>query len=138
MSLSNTYVSALEHANLFQSYEHLSRFKELMDCYSGFPFFSKGLGKCMYLSAWDEVHFTVILEILNAMVLGKDKNTKEMTSNGESLAMEQTTGEYYIYLLSLAFLENKPYQMPDDSLIEPENKYILLQALRASQVIDNL
>ena len=42
-------VAALDEEKLFENSEHRTRFLELMDCYGGYPFFTKGLCKCMYL-----------------------------------------------------------------------------------------
>ena len=92
----------------------------------------------MYLSAWDDVHFVIILEILNAMALGKDPNTNEMRINGDILAEEQTNGEYYVYLLSNAFLDNKSFHLSENAKIEPENRYIIEQAPKASEIIDSI
>ena len=138
MNLKDTYLSALDTADMFESSAHRTRFKELLDCFSGYSFFSKGLCKCMYLSAWDDEHFVIILEILNAMALGKDPNTNEMRINGDILAEEQTNGEYYVYLLSNAFLDNKPFHLSENAKIEPENRYIIEQALKASEIIDSI
>lgn len=138
MNLKDTYLSALDTADLFESSAHRTRFKELLDCFSGYSFFSKGLCKCMYLSAWDDEHFVIILEILNAMALGKDPNTNEMRINGDILAEEQTNGEYYVYLLSNAFLDNKSFHLSENAKIEPENRYIIEQALKASEIIDSI
>lgn len=138
MNLKDTYLSALDTADLFESSAHRTRFKELLDCFSGYSFFSKGLCKCMYLSAWDDEHFVIILEILNAMALGKDPNTNEMRINGDILAEEQTNGEYYVYLLSNAFLDNKSFHLSENAKIEPENRYIIEQAPKASEIIDSI
>lgn len=66
-------IKALSDQNLFKDSWHKTRFKELMDCYSNYPFFTRGLCKCMYLSAWDEEHFCIMLENLAEMTLGKEK-----------------------------------------------------------------
>ena len=58
----------------------------------------------MYLSAWDEEHFAILLEMLSFMSLGKEKNTKEMSAVGDSLAQEQENDESYIYRLSISYL----------------------------------
>ena len=81
MKWKNDYLTALDEAGLFENTGHRTRFKELMDCYAGFPFFSKGLCKCIYLSAWDDEHFAIMLETLNEMTLGQEKNTGESTLN---------------------------------------------------------
>ena len=73
--------TALDKENMFEDSGHRTRFKELMDCYSSYPFFNKGLCKCMYLSAWDEAHFCILLETLMDLSLGKEKNTEEMRNS---------------------------------------------------------
>ena len=106
-------LAALDAAKLFENSGHRTRFKELMDCYSNYPFFTKGLCKCMYLSAWDDEHFAVMLETLMDMSLGREQDTKDMQVKGDALAEERNDGEYYVYLLSGAFLEDKPYILSD-------------------------
>lgn len=138
MKWKNDYLTALDEAKLFQDTGHRTRFKELMDCYAGFPFFSRGLCKCIYLSAWDDEHFAIMLETLNEMTLGREKNTGEMLDKGDSLAAEQTGGEHQIYRLSLAFLEERPFRLEEGVVLESEYRYILDQALKASDVIDQL
>lgn len=138
MNWKENYVMALETAGLFENSAHRTRFKELMDCYADYPFFSKGLCKCMYLSAWDEEHFCVMLEILADMSLGKEKNTKEMRNKGESLAEERTDEETYVYQLSNAFLDNVPFQLEEELRIGAQTRYIISQALKAADVIDGV
>ena len=101
-------VAALDEEKLFENSEHRTRFLELMDCYGGYPFFTKGLCKCMYLSAWDEEHFAILLETLMRMSLGREQNTEDMEANGEALAREEDGDEQKMYLLSCEFLEGKP------------------------------
>lgn len=57
-------------------------------------FFSKGLCKCIYLSAWDEEHFCIMVETLTELSLGRETDTKEMSIKGDALADEQMDGEY--------------------------------------------
>lgn len=138
MSWKHHCLAALSEANLFENSGHRTRFKELMDCYSEQPFFTRGLCKCMYLSAWDEEHFFVMLETLSGMSLGKEQNTEEMRLIGDALAEEQATDEYYVYMLSIAFLDNIPYPVPDVADIRPETIYIIQQAQKAAEIIDGL
>ena len=49
MNQKDACLLALDRAKLFENSGHRTRFKELMDCYSHFPFFTNGLCKCMYL-----------------------------------------------------------------------------------------
>ena len=131
-------LAALDAAKLFENSGHRTRFKELMDCYSNYPFFTKGLCKCMYLSAWDDEHFAVMLETLMDMSLGREQDTKDMQVKGDALAEERNDGEYFVYLLSGAFLEDKPYILPEDADIPQEIRYIIDRAIRASAVIDEV
>ncbi len=126
----------LTREGLFENAGHRARFRELIDCYSHYPFFNKGLCKCMYLSAWDEEHFVILLETLMGMAAGREKNTRDMEERGDELLKAHTDAEHYVYLLSCAFLENKPYTMPEEGKIPAETAHIIRQALRAAEVIE--
>ena len=132
------YFSILDQGNMFQDSGHRTRFKELLDCYADFPFFTKGLCKCMYLSAWDDEHFCILLEILTDMSLGRETNTREMRVKGEALAEEQHNAEYYVYQLSNAFLDNASYHLPEGAKIPPEIRHISSCALQAAELIDQV
>ena len=138
MSWGDKCLMALAEKKLFESSGHRTRFKELMDCYSDYPFFSKGLCKCMYLSAWDEEHFCVMLETLTDMSLGRETDTGDMRMEGDIRAGEQMDDEYYMYHLANAFLDGVPFQLAPDANVSPEKRYTIRQALRAAEVIDNL
>ena len=131
-------IRALSDQDLFEDSWHKTRFKELLDCYISYPFFTKGLCKCMYLSAWDEEHFCIMLGNLAEMTLGQEKNTKEMQNRGDVLAQEQTDSQYYVYQLSCAFLEDRPFYLDEDAQVDPAVRYIIGQALKASAIIDAL
>lgn len=134
----NSYFSILDTENMFEDPGHRSRFKELLDCYADFPFFTKGLCKCMYLSAWDDEHFCIMLEILTDMSLGGDSTTREMRIKGEALAEEQPNAEYYVYQLSNAFLDGTAYELPEDADLPPEIRHIISRALQAGAFIDQV
>ncbi len=138
MNWKDDYVIALDKAGVFENSGHLTRFKELMDCYSGYPFFTKGLCKCIYLSAWDEEHFMIMLETLTDMTLGKERDTEEMLIKGDALADEQVDEESYIYRLSIAFLEEKPFQLEEGVTLSPQYQYIIARALQASEIIEGM
>lgn len=138
MEFKERCIRALEEQKLFQDSGHMTRFKELMDCYSGYPFFGGGLCKCMYLSAWDEEHFAIMLGILTELALGRERSTEEMRRQGEELAREQLNGDFYIYELSNAFLDGRRYQLPGDARIEPEIAYIIQKAQEAAEIIDRI
>lgn len=138
MGFRDQCISALEAKKLFMDSGHLTRFKELLDCYSDYPFFSKGLCKCMYLSAWDEEHFAMMLGILTQLALGKERDTQEMRRQGEELAREHRNGEFYIYEMSNAFLEGKSFQLPKEARIQPEFAFIIQKAQEAAEVIEGI
>jgi len=138
MSKSEQYLSALDEKGLFVSSGHKTRFKELVDCYGAYPFFTKGLCKCMYLSAWDEEHFAMILEILSDLAIGRERDTQEMRLQGDVLAGQQKGGEYYVFQLSNAFLDGGQFVLKGDEDISEQIRYIIRQALKAEQVIDSI
>lgn len=131
-------VTALNAENMFDSSSHKSRFKELLDCYFNYPFFNKGLCKCMYLSAWDDEHFCNLLEMLSNMVLQREKDTTEMSAHGVILSRQQTDSEYYMYQLAVSFLENTPFEPDGDIPIDSKSVSIIGQALKAGEIIDRL
>ncbi len=131
-------LSALDAEKMFENDGHRSRFRELVDCFCGYPFFTKGLCKCIYLSAWDEEHFCIMLETLTELSLGKEKDTSEMRIKGDALAEEQTDSEHYVYHLSNCFLDNVPFRIPASAEISMETRYIIRRALQASAIIDRL
>lgn len=136
MRKSEPYVSALDEKGLFESSGHKTRFKELVDCYGNYPFFTKGLCKCMYLSAWDEEHFAIILKLLSDLAIGNEKDTEEMRLQGDVLAGQQEGGEYYMYQLSNAFLDGEAFILKGNENLSEEYMYRIRQALKAEQVID--
>ena len=138
MSKSEQYLSALDEKGLFVSSGHKTRFKELVDCYGAYPFFTKGLCKCMYLSAWDEEHFAMILEILSDLAIGRERDTQEMRLQGDVLAGQQKGGEYYVFQLSNAFLDGEQFVLKGDEDISEQIRYIIRQALKAEQVMDSI
>lgn len=131
-------LAALDAAKLFENSGHRTRLQGADGLLLELPFFTKGLCKCMYLSAWDDEHFAVMLETLMDMSLGREQDTKDMQVKGDALAEERNDGEYYVYLLSGAFLEDKPYILPEDADIPQEIRYIIDRAIRASAVIDEV
>lgn len=138
MNWKENCMAALDAEKMFENSAHRTRFKELMDCYSVYPFFNKGVCKCMYLAAWDEEHFAIMLETLSDMSLGRDRDTTEMSVKGDALAEEQTDGEYYVYQLSLCFINETPFQIGASSDMSPEIRYIIRRALRTADIIDRL
>lgn len=130
--------NALDTEKMFENSGHRTRFKELLDCYSDYPFFTKGLCKCMYLSAWDDEHFCIMLETLMEMSLGKEKDTEEMRSKGDLFAEERKDDEYYVYELSNSFLDNRTFHLDDSAKISSKIRHIIACALSAARIIDNV
>ena len=129
---------SLDDEKLFESSGHRTRFFELLDCYGDYPFFTKGLCKCMYLSAWDEEHFAIMVEMLTSMSLGSETDTGDMRIQGDTLAEVQPDAEYYVYQLSNAFLDGRSFVLPADARIEPEQRHIIQQALKAADIIEQI
>lgn len=133
-------ISELEAGKLFEDSGHRTRFQELLECYSEYPFFSRGLCKCMYLSAWDEEHFTIMLETLNIMALGRENDTDDMKLQGdvmaEEMADEHAYGDAYVFRLSGMFLEGKKGKPDGEERLSPEYQYIVRRALEAAEIID--
>lgn len=138
MGWNQTCFKELDQKGMFENSGHRTRFKELLDCYGNYPFFSRGLCKCMYLSAWDEEHFVILLEVLMEMALGKEQDDRDMKEQGDALVKEHTDAENQVYRLSCAFLENESY-VPDNSQELPEEiRYIIRRAMEAAEIIDSI
>ncbi|MBR0409853.1 MAG: hypothetical protein IJI25_02455 [Eubacterium sp.] len=130
-------VKELGKKDLFITSEHRQLFSDLLNCYSEYPFFHKGLCKCMYLSSWDIEHYMIMLDILNDMTIGKSQNTDEMSDNGITLESQATGYERYVMQMSGAFIRNEPYVIPDEP-IEEEGLRIMRMGLMAAEVIDEI
>ena len=140
MSWKDRFFIALDAAGLFENSGHRTRFKELMDCYSGYPFFTKGLCKCIFMSAWDEEHFNIMLETLTDMSIGRERDSDEMLIKGDAMAEEhdEDDDEYYMYKLSIAFLADQPFRLDTSARLSPEKQYVIERSLKAAEVIDRV
>lgn len=92
----------------------------------------------MYLSAWDEEHFCILLGTLADMTAGREQNTDEMRSKGECIAEEQGSDEYYAYELSVSFLDGRHFHLDDSVELSPEMRHIISRALKAAEIIDQV
>lgn len=137
MDLNRMCMASLTEQQLFENTEHSSRFSELISCYSGYPFFNRGIAKCMYLSSWDEEHFLVILDILNDLTISRSQNLEPMKDNGKTLEERAQGYEKYVMQLSACFLNNEEFVMPEEE-IEEEGRYILTRALAAEKAINQV
>ena len=115
MTMNERCLAALGEEHMFLDSGHRTRFKELLDCFSGQPFFTPGLCKCMYLSAWDDGHFCIMLETLNQMALGGETGLEGMRFTGDLLANAQEDAQYYVYMLANAFLDDAPFSLDPDA-----------------------
>ena len=131
MNINYRCLRELEIKGLFETPEHRSRFSELLNCYCNYPFFNKGLCKCMYLSSWDMEHFIVMLDILNDMTIGKNQNLQLMEDNGKVLENMSDGYDRYIFQLAGAFLTSQDFQMPYVPIAKEGQR-----ALEAAEVIE--
>ena len=145
MKWSEKCMMELTHRNLFENDDHRARFKDLLDCYCDAPFFTKGLSKCMYLSAWDQKQFTQILDVLNEMVIEQKNALSLMKDNGMVLEQkardEGDTAMASILEASKDFINDVPYdrsRLSELEVLDPETAYIIKRGLLASQCIDDL
>ena len=137
MRLSQQCIAALSQGGMFENSAHMSRFAELMRCYEEFAFFSRGLCKCMYLSAWDDEHFLVMLEALNVMAIDRSPDTQIMSDQRGELEAASDTDSQIILQLSDAWLKDQPYEVPFDRLTEG-GAYIIRRGFEAADIIDNV
>ena len=140
MNWSDRCIMELTHRHAFENDAHRQRFIDLLDCYAKAPFFTKGLCKCMYLSAWDDEHFMIMLQILNDMTLEGTRNLRMMKDQGEMMELELADGGYELEVMRMsnAFVNNVSYRMPDIGVLDPEGAHIIRQGLRAASYIDEL
>ena len=130
MNINYRCLRELEIKGLFETPEHRSRFSELLNCYCNYPFFNKGLCKCMYLSSWDMEHFIVMLDILNDMTIGKNQNLQLMEDNGKVLENMFDGYDRYIFQLAGAFLTSQDSRCLMSRL--PKKGSISFSVLRSS------
>jgi len=94
----------------------------------------------MFLSAWDEEHFAVMLETLTSMALGQEQDTEDMKFQGDVLADEHIDehayGEAYMFRLSGMFLENRNGKPDGWEKLSPEYQYLVRRGLEAADIID--
>ena len=131
-------VLELSHHNLFESTEQRSRFRDLVNCYYRYPFFTKGLCKCMYMASWDDIHFYEILPMLNDMTIDKTNAIRLMTDWGQKQLRQLSGFDAEAYRLSTSFLTGTYYKLPDFSVMDADDAHIIRQTLLASVLIDEL
>ena len=137
MTVNYQCLRELENQGLFENSDHRARFSELISCYCNYPFFTKGLCKCMYLSSWDMEHFIQMLDILNNMTLDKSRDVELMKDNGKVLEYTSDGYDKYIFQMCDTFLNDEPYEIPDAPIAE-EGLYIMQRGLLAAQIIERI
>lgn len=135
----------LAHHNLFEDDDHQRRFCDLLECYFGKPFFSKGLCKCMYLASWDTEHFIILLETLNCTLIEQDFSLRLLRDQGEILQAKAHNSDDIvqeeIWRLANSFMSQLPYHPADFASFEvtyPDAAYLIRKTILASDLIDQL
>lgn len=131
-------VLELSHHNLFESTEQRRRFRDLVSCYCRYPFFNKGLCKCMYMSSWDETHFNEILSMLNDMTIEGRSALTLMADWGQKESDKREGFDAEAYKLAVSFIKGTYYKLPDFSEMDADDAHVIRQTLLASVLIDEL
>ncbi|MGI6070219.1 MAG: hypothetical protein ACOYBE_07295 [Blautia sp.] len=140
MSWREYCVEGLDQQNCFVSAFHKSRFIEMFDRVKYQPFFTKGLCKCLFLSAWDQEHTNVMKNMLQELIQKKCQDVGYMLEQGKEFARHGHVNEKTMYELAEYFLTH-PNCTPDESwLMSLSRGWVALgdSALQASEVIDKL
>ena len=80
----------------------------------------------------------IMLQTLNDMALGREQNTDDMRFQGELLAEEHVDGEYYMYHLSCALLDGRPFLPQEYQNVDEHYRYIITRGLEAAEIIDKV
>lgn len=140
MSWREHCVEGLDRQRCFVSAFHKSRFIEMFDRFKYQPFFTKGLCKCMFLSAFDQEHTNVMTDMLQELTRRKSQDLSYMLEHGKEAASHGHVNERTMYELAEYFLTH-PDSTPDESwLMSLSRGWVALGdgALQASEVIDKL
>lgn len=152
MKWSEKCMLELTHHNLFEDDAHRCRFRDLLDCYCHAPFFTAGLCKCMFLSSFDEEHFTMILDILNELTIERVHSLELMKDQGQVAQARaekeaqhspdsSAAAEYEFWKVANSFLSGRPYPqdgMRELEISEPDAAYVIKRTIEAARRIDEL
>lgn len=133
-------IEELDRYHCFSSAFQKSRFIEMYDKVKYQPFFTKGLCKCLFLSAWDQEHTTVMQNMLQELMDQKAHSLDYMIESGKAKSETNHTYESAMYQLATFFLTH-PGETPDESwLLRLSRHWIPLgdSVLQASEIIDRL
>lgn len=133
---------SLEKNDLFHDGNHRKLFYEITGCYCEKAFFTAGMIKCMYLAAWDDEHFAILLSQLMEMTFSSEGDgLTDMAENGTLMAEECTmfdnSTDATIYKLSCSFIENEPFDstaLPED--LTDHGKTVIAYGCKAADIID--
>jgi len=132
--------SALIDSHIFLSHQHLSRFQEAFKLIKNQPFITKGLVKCLFLSAWDQEHFNIFMDVIYQLIHYNERNLDRMLEIGRGYAERSKASEKIFYTLAIEFLLH-PDQTPSESFIlKMSTSWIGIadSTLEASYIIDKL
>ncbi len=113
MAWKDKCLRSLMDANLFLSSAQLERFKETWKVLKKQPFCTKGLCKCLFMSAWDQEHYQFLKDTVDEMIARKDTDTSYMLEKGRVVLGNVALSERELFKLSIEFLE-KEGQTPDE------------------------
>lgn len=133
-------VEGLDRQSCFVSAFHKSRFIEMYDKVKYQPFFTRGMCKCLFLSAWDQEHTNVMKQMIWELMERKSKNLDYMLEQGRRMSQHGHANERAMFKLAEYFL-TQPDKTPDESwLMDLSRGWVALgdSALQASEVIDHL
>lgn len=132
--------SALIDSHIFLSHQHITRFQEAFKLINDQPFISKGLVKCLFLSAWDQEHFNVFMDTIHQLIQNNDTNLDRMIEIDQDHVHRTKASEKIFYAMAIEFLLY-PDQTPSESfMLKMSASWIGIAdaTLEASYIIDKL
>jgi len=132
--------SALIDSRIFLSHQHITRFQDAFKLIKNQPFINKGLVKCLFLSAWDQEHFNVFMDVIHQLIQNNDTNLDGMIEIGQDYVQRSKASEKLFYAMAVEFLLH-PDQTPSESLmLKMSASWIGIadSTLEASYIIDKL
>jgi len=132
--------TALIDSHIFLSHQHITRFQDAFKLIKNQPFINKGLIKCLFLSAWDQEHFNVFMDVIHQLIQNNDTNLDRMIEIGQDYVQRSKASEKLFYAMALEFLLH-PDQTPSESLmLKMSASWIGIadSTLEASYIIDKL
>ncbi|HIZ43885.1 MAG TPA: hypothetical protein H9672_04060 [Firmicutes bacterium] len=140
MAWKDKCLRSLMDAKLFLSSAHMDRFKETWKTLKKQPFCTKGLCKCLFLSAWDQEHYQFLKDTVDEMITRKDTDTSYMLEKGRVVLDNVALSERELFKLSIQFLENEGVTPDDSCLMKLAHHWVPItdNTLEAGRLIDRL